>query len=158
MRFFKTLFLILFLAGIYNVSLAQSKKNTKKSISKFKPPKLISTLSNYKDSAIVTGGEAENIVALPLMVTDDKKNIYAIASYQFLYQKNVVTENEETGKVSATTSTFADRFKASPLPEQWINKVREEIKTGEILYFFDIIVKDAQGRVMYAPPVKITIQ
>ena len=123
----------------------------------YKPPTLMTLLSTYRDSAFVTAAEAEYIIGMPLRIVDDKKNVYTISSYQFLYRKNVVTEDEE-GKVSPATSIISDRFKTTPLPEKWINKVREEIKAGEMMYFFDIIVKDAQGRVMYAPDIKLLVK
>lgn len=160
MRLFKIILLFTIFAGVAISSQAQSKSATRttKLASKYKPPKLITLLSTYKDSAIVNAAEAEHIIAMPLRVLDDKKNVYTISSYQFLYRKKVVTEDEETGRVSPATSIISDRFKTSPLPEQWINKVREQIKAGELLYFFDIIAKDPQGRVMYAPEFKITVQ
>ena len=88
---------------------------------------------------------------------DDKKGVYTVSSYQFLYKKKGVTENEETGKVSPTTTIVSQRFKTTPLPQVWIDNVRQEVKSGEELYFFDVIAKDAQGRVMYAPDFKIKV-
>lgn len=125
---------------------------------KYKAPKLQTFLANYKDSAVITTSEAENIIALPIKVSDSKKTAYTISSYQFLYKKKVVTEDEATGKVSGTTSIVSDHFKASPLPLQWINIIREQLKSREELYFFDIIVKDAQGRLSFAPNLKIIVQ
>lgn len=154
-------FLVVFLVCSITIVHAQVQKKTPvkvKTITKYKPPKLITLLSTYKDSAVITAGEAENVISIPLRVVDDKKNIYTISSYQFLYKKNMATENEETGKVSQTTTMFSDRFKTTPLPQAWIIKVRENPRPKEVLYFFDIIVKDAQGRVMYAPEIKFTIQ
>jgi hypothetical protein len=40
----------------------------------------------------------------------------------------------------------------------WLNMVRESLRPGEEIIFFDIIVKDAQGRVMYAPNLKLNIK
>lgn len=138
---------------------AQKKTPVKvKTIAKYKPPKLITLLNAYKDSAVIDAGEASQVISLPLRVVDDKENVYTISSYQFLYKKNMVTEDEETGKISQTTTIFADRFKTTPLPESWLDKVRENPRAKELLYYFDIIVKDAQGRVMYAPELKLTLQ
>ena len=159
MKLSKVLFLFLLCSPMVVAAQAQKKPVVKvKTIAKFKPPKLMTLLSTYKDSSIVSAGEAEALLSTPLRVVDDKKNVYTISSYQFLYRKIMATENEETGKVSQTTTIFADRFKTSPLPESWVAKVRENPKPKELLYFFDIIVKDAQGRVMYAPEIKFTIQ
>lgn len=125
---------------------------------KFKPPKTYSSLGSYKDSSSITVAEAERIISLPLKIVDDKKMDYKVTSYQFMYKRKAVTEDEKTGKVSPTTSISADRFTASPLPELWIKTIRERVTSGEELFFFDIIVKDNQGRVMYAPNIRLLVK
>ena len=159
MRSIKIIFLSILLIGAVFSSYAQKNTTRRTNTSAaYKPPKLFTSLGTFSDSATVNTGDGQNIIAMPLTVTDAGKNIYTITSYQFLYRQNVVTEDEETGKASETSSILSERFKTSPLPDQWISKVRENLKTGELLYFFDIIARDSHGRVMYAPGLKITIQ
>ena len=129
-----------------------------KPIAKFKPPKLYTQMGGFRDSVTMSVPDAENILSQPLLIFDDKKGAYSISSYQFLYRKRGVTENEETGKVSPTTTIVSNRFKATPLTQTWIDNVREQVKPGEELYFFDVIVKDAQGRIMYAPDFKVYVK
>jgi hypothetical protein len=84
--------------------------------------------------------------------------LYSISSYQFLYRKRGVTENEETGKVTPITSMVSQRFTKTPLPKTWIEVIKQDVKPGEELFFFDVIAKDALGRVMYAPNFKVLIR
>ncbi len=137
---------------------SQKPANGQTNTPKFKPPRLYSSLGSFKDSSSITVAEAERIIALPLKITDDKKMDYKVTSYQFMYKRKAVTEDEKTGKVSPTTSISADRFTASPLPELWIKTIRERVTSGEELFFFDIIVKDNLGRVMYAPNIRILVK
>jgi hypothetical protein len=44
------------------------------------------------------------------------------------------------------------------MPAIWVTQIKEQVNKGEELYFFDVIAKDAQGRVMYAPNLKIITQ
>ena len=125
---------------------------------KFKPPKLTSTLGIHSDSATVFVEEALQLVNLPLKITDDKKNPYSISSYQLMYKRKGVTEDEETGKVSPTTTNVAQLFRETPLPALWKKILTEQLKQGDELYFFDVIVKDAQGRYMFAPELRIRIK
>ena len=125
---------------------------------KYKVPKLFTQLGGFRDSVNISVQEAENIIGQPLKIFDDKKGVYTISSYQFLYRKKGVTENEETGKVTPTTNIVSSRFKLTPLPDTWTTQVREQVKPGEEFYFFDVIAKDAQGRVMYAPNLKIMVK
>ena len=89
---------------------------------------------------------------------DAKNNVFTVTSYQFLYKKRVVTEDEKTGKVSPATSISSDRFTTSPLPPLWVKTVKERINTGEEIIFFDIIAKDSQDRIMYAPNLKLLVK
>ena len=145
------LFLVLLAAG------TQLQAQTKP-VAKYKVPKLYTQLGSLRDSVSISVSEAENIIGQALKISDDKKGVYTVSSYQFLYRKRGVTENEETGKVSPITSIVSSRFKLTPLPGTWINQVKETVKPGEELFFFDVIAKDAQGRVMYAPDLKIMVK
>lgn len=129
-----------------------------KPVAKYKVPPLYTQLGGFRDSVSIPVSEAENIIGQQLKIFDDKKGVYTVSSYQFLYRKKGVTENEKTGKVSPITSIVSSRFKITPLPTTWINQVRETVKSGEELFFFDVIAKDAQGRVMYAPNLKIMVR
>lgn len=125
---------------------------------KFTPPKLVSMLGIRSDSAVVAREEAVQLITLPLKVTDDKKATYTISSYHALYKRKGVTEDENTGKVSPIFTTTSDIFRSTPLPPLWIKILTEQLRAGEELYFFDIVVKDAQGRMMFAPELRIKIK
>ena len=125
---------------------------------KFKVPKLITSLGNFKDTMFVSPQVADSLLGISFKISDAKNTPYSISSYSFLYRKIVATEDEQTGKVSNTTSVKSSLFKASPLPQLWQNVIRENLRTGEELLFFDVIAKDAQGRVMYAPNLKLIIK
>jgi hypothetical protein len=127
-------------------------------VPKFKPPVVQTFLGIRSNGAAVTPDEATQLVALPLKIIDAKKNIYTIESYQFLYKRKGVIQDEETGKKENTFTMVADVFRATPLPQVWINNLQEGLQKDEQLYFFDILVKDNAGRKFYAPELKILIQ
>jgi hypothetical protein len=127
-------------------------------LQKYKPPKLVAALGVRSDSATVFVEEAVQLIRLPLKITDEKKNAYTISSYQVMYKRKAVTENEETGKAIPIMSNVTDLFRETPLPELWKRIITEQLRPGEELFFFDIIAKDAQGRLMFAPDLKIKIK
>lgn len=147
----------LFLVLVILAAAAQLQAQTRP-VAKYKVPKLFTQLGGFRDSVNISVEEAENIIGQPLKIFDDKKGVYSISSYQFLYRKRGVTENEETGKVTPITSIVSNRFKVTPLPDTWASQVKEQVKPGEELFFFDVIAKDAQGRIMYAPNLKIMVK
>ncbi len=125
---------------------------------KFKPPVVKTYLGVNQNGALVTKEEASQLIGLPLKIVDDKKNAYPIDSYQFLYRRKSTIQNDETGRKETTFTIVADRFDSTPLPKVWIENTKDQFKKDEQLYFFDIVVKDKEGRKFFAPELKITIK
>ncbi len=165
----KNLFMKIYLRQLYLVlvctffgfcSSAQEsqKKPEITKVAKFKPPVVKSFLGINTNGATVTIDEANQLIALPLKISDAQNNNYAIDSYHFLYKKKGVIEDEETGRKQVTFTTVSDLFKTTPLPKIWIDNIQNGFQKDEQLHFFDIVVKDKSGRKFFAPDLKITIQ
>ena len=154
-------FILAFLLVIM-VSFAGSAQQAKKPVStfaKFKPPVVKSSLGKYNGSAATCSAEeGKQIILQALKIADDKNATYKISSYQFAYKRVGVTEDETTGAVFPAKDMVSQRFTETPLPEIWKSNITEQLHKGEELYFFDIIVYDKQGRLFFAPELKITIQ
>ena len=146
---------ILFSTGAF-ISFSQDNPVITK-VAKFKPPVVKTFLGANQNDASVTIEQAAQLVSLPLKIIDDKNNEYAIDSYQFLYRRKGVTEDTQ-GKAQVSFTIVSDRFFATPLPKVWIDNIKGNLKKEEQLYYFDIVVKDKQGRKFSAPELKITIQ
>ena len=151
-------FASLFILATVNAQKPKTTTAKATAMQKYKPPKLTSILGIHSDSASVVVEEAVQLVRLPLKITDDKKNPYTISSYQVMYKRKAVTENEETGKPMPTTSSVVALFRETPLTELWKKILTEQLRPGEEVFFFDIIAKDGQGRLMFAPDLKIKIK
>ncbi|MCY7290801.1 MAG: hypothetical protein LH615_01330, partial [Ferruginibacter sp.] len=148
MKIFRIIVLLLVSTNLF----AQKPKPAKPTgFVKFKAPKLTTSLGSFKDTMYIAPQMADSIIGLSLKVTDAKNVVYSISSYQFLYKKIVTTEDEKTGRTSKTSSIKSSLFKTSPLPNLWLNAVRENLSSGEEFFFFAVTVKDPQGRLMYAP-------
>ena len=128
-------------------------------VAKPKLPKLKTALGTRSDTAVtVSVDEATQLILLPLTITDDKNIRYTISTYQCMYKRKGVTEDEESGKVSPMKSTVVEQFKTTPLSEIWKKTITEQLKAGEEIFFFDIVVKSADGRLMFAPNIKLLVQ
>jgi len=159
-------FLFLFIISLFSISaFAQAIKkpannNTVKitPVTKFKPPVVKTLLGRNEKEATVTAEEANQLVNLPLKIVDDKNITYTISSYQFLYKKKSVVEDEESGRRSTVFTNTASLFRETPLPKVWKENISGALQRDEQLYFFDIIVIDKQGRKFFAPDVKIIVK
>jgi len=136
---------------------ATVKPGTITKVAKFKPPQVQTYLGRNTNGASVTVEEANQLINLPLKVTDDKNNPYTISSYQFMYKKKSVIENEQTGKKEIAFTTVADLFRTTPLPDVWKANIGGRLQKDEELYYFDIVVKDKLNRKFFAPELKIKI-
>ncbi len=152
------LFFICAFTGFFSLAQQSQKKGDITKVAKFKPPVVKSFLGINANGAAVTTEEANQLITLPLKITDAQNNTYSIDSYHFLYKRKGVIENEETGRQQVTFTTVADLFKTTPLPKIWIDNIQNGFQKGEELHFFDIVVKDKGGRKFFAPDLKITIQ
>src|SRR6185369_13376335 len=108
-------------------------------VAKFKPPVVHTFLGSNHNGATVTKEEAEQLITLPLKITDGNKIPYAIDSYQFLYKRKSVIQDEQTGQKQNTFTKVSDRFRSTPLPKVWIDNLRGGFQKDEELYFFDIV-------------------
>lgn len=126
-----------------------------KGTEKYKPPKLFTALGNAKDSSILSVKDLTALVPLELSIKDEAGNKYGISSYQFVYKRVAVTEDEKTGKAMPTTTMVSSLFRHTPLPKIWITQITQELKPGEELFFFDIFVTDNKGRILAAPDMRI---
>ncbi len=149
------------LSTTLSIVLAQKPKPTTvkpTGFQKFTPPKLTSMLGIRTDTATVYVEEAVQLVKLPLRITDDKKSVYTISSYRAMYKRKAVTEDEQSGKVTPIMSNVSDLFRETPLSALWIKILTEQMRPGEELHFYDIVAKDAHGRLMFAPELRIKIK
>ena len=140
------------------IAQSNSQKNEITKVQKFKPPIVKSYLGNNTNGDTVTKEEAAQIILLPLLITDNKKNTYQIDSYHFLYKRKGIIQDDETGKKESTFTTVADIFRTTPLSKIWIDNIKDGFQKGEEIYFFDIVVKDKSDRKFFAPDLKITIE
>lgn len=156
--FISLLIILCNVIGIYAQAAKKIKPVVVTQIAKFKPPVVKTFLGRNEKEASVTVEEANQLVNLPLRIVDDKNNVYTISSYQFLYRKKSVVEDEETGKRQTVFSTTAGIFKSTPLPKVWKENISGGLQKGEELFFFDIIVNDKLNRKFFAPDIKIIVK
>ena len=143
---------------IFHVAIISAQRPSKPVAVKWKPPVVNTWLGTNKDTVMLEVEEAVQLVAVPLTISDAKKAAYPVVSYQCLYRRKGVTEDEETGKASPTTTVVAQTFRSTPLSPIWIKTFSDQLKSGDEIYFFDVVSKDAQGKFFFAPSLLIKVK
>lgn len=124
----------------------------------FKPPVVVTSLGDHKNGDSVSVGEAARLLSNPVMVNDLQGKPLSIVSYGFRYKKMSFAQNPEDGKFQKMFTTVAGRFEAPVLPVIWVSSLKDELKPEEEFYYFDVMVKDNQGRKFYAPDLKLYLK
>ena len=147
--------LLLFTMAVQFVT-AQS---TSRIVPKYKPPVVKTYLgTNTGTGTIITVEEGKKIISLPLTIVNSKNNSYPITSYQFSYNRIGFKQDDSTGETSQQNDMVAARFRDTPLSNIWISTIQDELHSGEELYFFDIVAKDKEGKIFFAPELKLIVQ
>ncbi len=157
----KILFILFLLIANWQITNAQTKPAVRPTTTK--PPVKIkykgkTYWKNYVDSATVSVEEALALLNQPIIVKNDKNVTFTIVSYQFLYRKLGVTEDEETGKISPASTIASRRFDKTPLSQIWQDSITEQLHSGEELEFFDVVIKNPTGGMTISTNLKIKIK
>lgn len=124
----------------------------------FTPPKVQTILGIRHNGDSVYLEEAVQLAGVPLKVADSSGNEYAVYYYHFAYRQKSFLQDPESGKVIENFTLVSSPFYDTPLPDVWVENMQASLKKGEQLHFFDILVKDKQGRTFRAPELIITVK
>lgn len=118
--------------------------------------KLTTRFGGYKDSVTLTTAELKSVITSPLIVTDEKGATLTISNFQVAYRRQIISEDEETGKKFPSTQLVTELFTEPTLSSIWIKTIKRDLLPKEEILFYDIVVKDKKGLGYYAPNLKIT--
>ncbi len=135
-----------------------AQNNTENKVPKFKPPVVKAYIGENFTGDSITQREADTLITFPLQVIDKKKNEYTVTSYGFVYKRKGYVQDDKTGLYNVAFTTVADRFKSTPLPKIWIDNMKGRFQKDEELHFFDIVAKDKNNRLFYAPDLILEIK
>lgn len=103
-----------------------------------------------------TGGKIDSAFAklmldFPLLLKDDKGNVYAIKQFTFIYKRKNTFEDEITGRTGFTYEWLATEMRNNEqLDDFWRTSVKESLKYGEEIHFEKILADSKKG---YSIPV-----
>jgi hypothetical protein len=153
-------FIVIAFIMIGNIAFAQ-KPNTKTNIAKIKVYETV--WGGLKGNNItITPEIARDVIQKNIVVVDEKRTPMPIVRFSLLYRKFGMAEEETedgpTGKPIPTYTTSIGDFTNNKLTPSWITNTTDQLKKGDELVLFDIVIKDANGRNAFAPQLKILIR
>lgn len=122
-----------------------------------RPLKLRSTWGIYLSDTLPKT-EVMKLLDSALVVRDEKNIKYPVLSFAFTYEKHEPYLNDTTGQPGIYKDFTGDNFKTASLSPLWSKGLKETLQTGDILYFDEIIIKYAEGKLYKAPSLKINVK
>ncbi|SEW53600.1 hypothetical protein [Chitinophaga arvensicola] len=156
----KHLLLSFLLATAITPVVAQSAKKpatTPATVSSKRPAKLRSSWGIYLSDTLPKS-EVIKLLDSALIVRDEKNIKYPVLSFAFTYEKHEPFLNDTTGQPGVYKDFTGDNFKAAALPAAWSKHLKDNLQTGDVLYFDQIIIKYAEEKFYQSPALKITVK
>jgi hypothetical protein len=144
---------IIFIIAVLGISFGAF---SQKPNAKPKPVKLTTNFGIAKDTTYVSPAQAEAMSAASLKITDNLNQEYKIVQYNLAFRRIVTAETEDS-KPYLTKETKGGKFTTPTLPAMWQNAIKESVRPGVELVFYDIIVSNGKGNRM-APNVVVIVK
>ncbi|MBC9931913.1 hypothetical protein [Chitinophaga qingshengii] len=93
-----------------------------------------------------------------LVVRDEKNHLYTVISFAFTYEQHQPYLNDTTGMPAVYKDYTGDNFKTNRLPALWNARLKQDLQTGDVLYFDDILIEYAPDKLYRAPSLRIEVK
>lgn len=123
-----------------------------------KPPVLQSFWGYYK-AGVHPVETVRIMIDTAIWVMDEQKQPYTVRSFRVNYFSNDQYEDETTGKMKTRRNLLSKEFReTNMLSDLWKQSIYESLKPKDEILIDLLSVKDKQGRIFYAPDIKISVQ
>lgn len=156
----KHLLLGFLLAAAVSPVLAQSgKKSVKPAVTtdSKRPLKLRSSWSVFLSDTLPKS-EVVKLLDSALVVRDEKNITYPVVSFAFTYERHEPYLNDTTGHLAVYKDFTGDNFKTPSLSPLWSKSLKENLQTGDVLYFDEIIIRYTGDKLYRAPALRIDVK
>lgn len=122
-----------------------------------RPAKLRSSWSIFLSDTLPKN-EVIKLLDSALIVRDEKNIKYPVISFAFTYEKHEPYLNDTTGKVAIYKDYTGDNFKAATLSPTWSQALKNNLESGDVLYFDEIIIQYTADKLYKAPALRIDVK
>ena len=106
----------------------------------------------------ISGEQIKAILAAPIVVKDNKNQLYNVSGFRINYSFKGSFKDEETGNTKTMKDLRVNDFNnKNTLPQPWIESIKDNIKPGDVILFNKILFRNKEGKLQMAPDIKITV-
>ena len=121
------------------------------------PTKLKSSWSIFLSDTLPKS-EVIKLLDSALIVRDEKNIKYPVISFAFTYEKHEPYLNDTTGQVGIYKDYTGDNFKSANLSSIWAGGLKNNIESGDVLYFDEIIIQYSADKLYKAPALRFSVK
>ena len=120
--------------------------------------KLQSYLAGLKGGDI-TVAEFIHIIDSPVVVKDEKGVTYPISRFTVGYKFSSTYEDEDSGEKKTTSDFRSQEYTdENRMSELWRQSVKDNVRTGDELLLFNVLVRLKNGKKMMVPQISFKIK
>lgn len=93
-----------------------------------------------------------------LVVRDQQNNKFPVVSFKFTYENVEPYLNDSTGRPDVYREYIGDNFKSDRLSPLWSTRMKDMVKSGDVLFFDDIIIRYTGDKYYRAPSLKFQVK
>jgi hypothetical protein len=109
-------------------------------------------------SGNISAEQIKAILATAIFVKDNKYQSYIVSGFRINYSFKGSYKDEETGDTKLMKDLRVNDFNnKNTLPLPWIESIKDNIKSGDVILFNKILFRNKEGRLQMAPDIKITV-
>ena len=154
----KYLFLILLLSVSLTTAFSQAKKKQVEKVEEKPIPVFYTSHWGPIASGNISGEQVKAILAAPIVVKDNKNQLYNVSGFRINYSFKGSFKDEETGNTKTMKDLRVNDFNnKNTLPQPWVESIKDNIKPGDVILFNKILFRNKEGKLQMAPDIKITV-
>ena len=109
-------------------------------------------------SGNISAEQIKAILAAAIFVKDNKYQSFIVTGFRINYSFKGSYKDEVTGDTKSMKDLRVNDFNnKNTLPQPWIESIKDNIKTGDVILFNKILFRNKEGRLQMAPDIKITV-
>jgi len=121
-------------------------------------PKLQTYLAGLKGGDI-TVADFNHIIDSPVVVKDEKGIAYPVARFTAGYKFTSSYEDEDSGEKKTTSDFRSQEYTDdNKMSELWRQSVKDNVKAGDEMLLFNVLVRLKNGKKMMVPQISFKIK
>ena len=102
-------------------------------------------------------GYVQRLIDSPLVVKDQKGRSYPVAKFTLQYTFTSVYVDSQTKQRKERKDFRMQTFEGPLLTEMWIASIKENVQSGDLIVFDNVLIRQPNGKLRLVPDITIKV-